>query len=97
MVDELAVFDDLNKNNEEIAEISKQLKVLKHEFRRTQNDTTKLELKKQWDSLQAKLKPLEKKHRILVEQKNEIDYKNRWKFPKPNETEFMKSLNPIPS
>ena len=80
MVDELVeILKRLNKTDEQIDTVSKQLVVLKHEYRRTRDTVIKLKIKKKWDALQKKMDTLEKRRRQIIEKKNEIDYKRKWK------------------
>ncbi len=80
MVDELAeIVKRLNKTDQKIDEVSKQWVLLKHEYRRTRDAMLKLEIKKKWDKLQKKMETLEKRRRKIIELKNEINYKIRWK------------------
>ncbi len=80
MVDELAeIVKRLNKTDQNIDEVSKQWVLLKHEYRSTRDKLLKLEIKKKWDKLQKKMETLEKRRRKIIELKNEINYKRRWK------------------
>jgi predicted nuclease with TOPRIM domain len=81
MVDEFAeMVKLLNETDEKIDEVSKQWVVLRHEYRRTRDVMLKLEIKKKWDKLQKKMETLEKRRRKIIEKKNEIDFKRRWKW-----------------
>ena len=80
MANELVgVVKRLNETDEQIDNVSKQWVVLKHEYRKTRDPVIKLEIKKKWDKLQKKMEILEKRRRQLIEKKNEIDYKRKWK------------------
>ena len=80
MADELVeIVKRLNETDEQIDTVSKQLVVLKHEYRRTRDAVIKLKIKKKWDALQKKMETLEKRRRQIIEKKNEIDYKRKWK------------------
>ncbi len=80
MVDELVeIVKRLNETDQKIDEISKQWVVLKHEYRSTRDATLKLEIKKKWDKLLKKMETLEKRRRKIMEKKNEIEFKGRWK------------------
>jgi predicted nuclease with TOPRIM domain len=80
MVDELAeIVKRLNKTDQKIDEVSKQWVLLKHEYRSSRDKLFKLEIKKKWDKLQKKMETLEKRRRKIIELKNEINYKRRWK------------------
>jgi predicted nuclease with TOPRIM domain len=80
MADELVeIVKRLNETDQKIDEISKQWVVLKHEYRSTRDATLKLEIKKKWDKLQKKMETLEKRRRKILEKKNEIEFKGRWK------------------
>ncbi len=80
MADELAeIVKRLNEIDEQIDTVSKEWVVLKHEYRRTRDTVIKLKIKKKWDALQKKMETLEKRHRQIIEKKNEIDYKRKWK------------------
>ena len=80
MVDELAeIVKRLNTTDQNIDEVSKQLVLLKHEYRSTRDKLLKLEIKKKWDESQKKMETLEKRRRKIIELKNEINYKRRWK------------------
>jgi len=70
----------LNETDEKIDEISNQLVWVKHEYRRTRDGMLKAEIKKKWDKLQKKMETLEKKRRKIIEMKNEINYKIKWKY-----------------
>jgi len=81
MVDEFAeMVKLLNETDEKIDEVSKQWVVLRHEYRRTRDVLLKLDIKKKWDKLQKKMETLEKRRRKIIEKKNEIDFKRRWKW-----------------
>ena len=70
MTDELTdAINHLNEIDKKIDQVSKQWIVLKHEYRSTKNTTIR---QKQMDSL-------EKKRRKIIEQKNEIEFKKKWK------------------
>ena len=98
MADELVVIvKNLNKTDEKIDEISKQWAVLKHEYRKTRDDVLKLEIKKKWNKLQKKMYTLQERHRIMVEKKNEIYFKKRWKLLKLHKMETTKFLNALTS
>lgn len=70
---------DLNEISEKIDTVSKQLVVLRHKFRISSNPEFRAEIKKDWDKMQKKMERLEIKRRGIIEQKNEIEFKNRWK------------------
>ncbi|MGY5144236.1 MAG: hypothetical protein ACW9XH_07110 [Candidatus Nitrosopumilus sp. bin_32a] len=70
--------------NYEIDEITKQWTILKHEYRRTKDPTLRVEIKEKWDSLQEKMKTLEMNRRKIIEKKEEIEFKGRWKGWKQN-------------
>ena len=80
MTDELdAVIKQLNQNDEKIDDVSKLLVVLKHEYRATKDRTIRKQVKEKWDLTQKKMDRLEKRRRIIVEKKNEIEFKRKWK------------------
>lgn len=70
--------------NYEIDEIAKQWTVLKHEYRSTKDLTLRAEIKEKWDKLQEKMKTLEMNRRKIIEKKEEIEFKGRWKGWKQN-------------
>jgi len=70
--------------NYEIDEITKQWTILKHEYRSTKDPTLRVEIKEKWDSLQEKMKTLEMNRRKIIEKKEEIEFKGRWKGWKQN-------------
>jgi chaperonin cofactor prefoldin len=70
--------------NYEIDEITKQWTILKHEYRSTKDPTLRAEIKEKWDSLQKKMKTLEMNRRKIIEKKEEIEFKGRWKGWKQN-------------
>jgi predicted nuclease with TOPRIM domain len=72
-------INDLKKIDEKIDEVSKQWTVLKHEYRSSKDPILRIEIKKKWDKLQKKIEMLEKKRRVIIEKKNEIEFKGRWK------------------
>ena len=69
----------MNETEEKIDEISRQLALLRHEYRSTRDDEIKAEIMKKWDKLQKKMETLEKKRQKTIEEKNEIEFKSRWK------------------
>ena len=73
------VINRLNETEEKIDEISRQLALLRHEYRSTRDDEIKAEIMKKWDKLQKKMETLEKKRQKTIEEKNEIEFKSRWK------------------
>ena len=80
MADELAeAVKRLDNTDKKIDEISKQWVVLRHEYRSTRDKVLKAEIKKKWDKLQKKMETLEKRRRKIIEEKNEIEYKKKWK------------------
>ena len=80
MVDELVeIIKLLNETDEKIDGISKQWVVLKHEYRSTRDAALKAEIKKKWDRLQKKMETFEKRRRGIIEKKNEIEFKRKWK------------------
>ncbi len=80
MTDELAeIVKRLDDTDKKIDEISKQWVVLKHEYRSTRDKALKAEIKEKWDKLQKKMETLEKRRRKIIVEKNEIDFKKRWK------------------
>ena len=98
MVDELVeIVKNLNKTDEKIDEISKQWTVLKYEYRKTRDDMLKLEIKKKCDKLQKKMCTLKERRRIMLEKKNEIDFKKRWNLLKLHKMEIRKFLNALTS
>ena len=70
---------DLNEISKKIDTVSKQLVILRHKFRISSNPEFRAEIKKDWDKMQKKMERLEIKRRGIIEQKNEIEFKNRWK------------------
>jgi len=60
-------------------ELSIQMALLRHEYRSTRDVTIKVEIMKKWDKLQKKIERLEKKHQKIIEEKNEIEFKSKWK------------------
>ena len=80
MADELDdVMKKLHQNDEKIDEVSKMLVVLKHEYRSTRDKVIRKEVKEKWDMMQKKMDKFEKKRREIVERKNEIEFKRKWK------------------
>lgn len=78
MSDELdKVVKQLDENFEKIDRVSKELVVLKHQYRTTKDKTIRSEIKSKWDKLQKKMDTLEKKRRIIIEKKNEIEFKRK--------------------
>ena len=73
------VIQSLNETEAEMDKISKQWAVLKHEYRSTKDSKTRSEIKEKWNKLQEDMEVLEKKRRQILEKKNDLDYKNRWK------------------
>ena len=73
------IVGDLKKIDEVIDKVSKQWVVLKHEYRSSKDPTLRVEIKKKWDKLQKKMETLEKKRRKVIEKKNEIEFKSKWK------------------
>jgi hypothetical protein len=55
------------------------LVVLRHKFRISSNPEFRAEIKKDWDKAQKKMEKFEIKRRRIIEQKNEIEFKSRWK------------------
>ncbi|MEX0862023.1 hypothetical protein [Nitrosopumilus sp.] len=72
-------INDLKKVDEKINDVSKQWVVLKHKYRSNKDPTFRADIKKKWNRLQKKLEILEKKRRKIIEKKNEIEFKDRWK------------------
>ena len=70
---------DLKEIDEKIDKISKQWAVHKHEYRSSKDPILRSEIKEKWDKLQKNMKTLEKKRRGIIEKKNEIEFKNKWK------------------
>ncbi len=80
MADEWAeILKRLDDTDKKIDEISKQWVVLRHEYRSTRDKALKAEIKEKWDKLQKKMETLEKRRRKIIEEKNEIEFKKRWK------------------
>ena len=80
MADELAeIVKRLEDTDKKIEEISKQWVVLRHEYRSTRDKALKVEIKKKWDKLQEKMETLETRRRKIIEEKNEIEFKKKWK------------------
>ena len=80
MADEFAeIVKRLNDTDKKIDEISKQWVVLRHEYRSTRDKALKAEIKEKWDKLQKKMERLEKRRRKIIEDKNEIEFKKKWK------------------
>ena len=80
MTDELTeIVKKLNDNDEKIDQVSKQLVVFKHEYRSTRDKAIRSEIKSKWDKSQKKMDTLEKKRRVIIEKKNEIEFKKKWK------------------
>ena len=80
MADELdKVVKQLDENDEKINEVSKELVVLKHQYRTTKDSTIRSNVKSKWDKLQKRMDSLEKKRRRIIEKKNEIEFKRKWK------------------
>ena len=73
------VIKQLNQNDEKIDAVSKMLVVLKHEYRSTRDKVVRADVKQRWDMNQRKMDKLEKKRREIVEKKNEIEFKRKWK------------------
>ena len=69
-------------------DVSKQWALLKHEYRGTRDVALKAEIKKKWDKLQKKMETLENKRRKIIEEKNEIEFKKRWKGWKTKPQDF---------
>lgn len=63
----------------EIDAISKQWAVLKHEYRSSKDPVIRAEIKEKWDKLENKKKNLEMNRRKIIEKKEEIEFKSRWK------------------
>ena len=64
---------------EKMDELSIHLALLKHEYRSTRDDAFKAEIMKKWDELQKKIERLEKKRQKIIEEKNETEFKSKWK------------------
>ena len=80
MADELdKVLKQLDENSEKIDAVSKELVMLKHQYRTTKDRTLRVDVKSKWDKLQKKMDSLEKKRRGIIEKKNEIEFKRKWK------------------
>jgi len=80
MSDELQeVIENLKKTDEAIDKVSKQWIILKHEYRSSRDATLRAEIKEKWNKLQKKMEILEKKRRKVIEKKNEIEFKSKWK------------------
>jgi len=79
MDEAVKTIHQLDKTDKKIREVSKQLVLLKHEYRKTRDSILKLEIKKKWDKLQKKIDSLEKRRLEIIEKKNELDYKRKWK------------------
>jgi len=80
MSDELEkIMKDLKKADEAIDKVSKQWAILKHEYRSSKDPTLRAEIKEKWNKLQKKMETLEKKRRKVIEKKNEIEFKSKWK------------------
>ena len=80
MPDELdELMKKLHQNDEKIDEVSKLLVVLKHEYRSIKDRTVRKQVKEKWDVTQKKMDRLEKRRREIVEKKNEIEFKRKWK------------------
>lgn len=73
------VSKELIAANYEIDEVTKQWTVLKHEYRSTKDPTKRAEIKEEWDQLQKKMKQLEMNRRKIIERKEEIEFRSRWK------------------
>ena len=73
------VIKQLHQNDEKIDEVSKMLVVLKHEYRSTRDKVIRKEVKEKGDTTQKKMDKLEKKRREIVEKKNEMEFKRKWK------------------
>lgn len=73
------VIKQLHQNDEKIDKVSKMLVVLKHEYRSTRDKVVRADVKQRWDMNQRKMDKLEKKRREIVEKKNEIEFKRKWK------------------
>ena len=50
-----------------------------HEYRSNKDPTFRAEIKENWDKLQKNMERLEKKRRTIIEKKNEIEFKSKWK------------------
>ena len=73
------VIKQLHQNDEKIDEVSKMLVVLKHEYRSTRDKAVRADIKKRWDLTQKKMDRLEKRRSGIVEKKNQIEFKRKWK------------------
>ncbi|NNM36190.1 MAG: hypothetical protein HKO48_03640, partial [Nitrosopumilus sp.] len=60
------VLNNLKKNNEKIDKVSKQLTIIKHEYRSSKDSQIREEIKKKWDNLQKEKEVLEKEHRKIT-------------------------------
>ena len=72
-------IEKLKKTDEAIDKVSKQWTILKHEYRSSKDPTLRAEIKEKWNKLQKKMEVLEKKRRKVIEKKNEIEFKSKWK------------------
>ena len=78
--DEIVELEQSLKETEEhVEKISKQWTLLKHEYRSTRDKTLKEEIKKKWDKLQEEMDTAKKRRRKIIEEKNEIEFKKKWK------------------
>jgi flagellar biosynthesis/type III secretory pathway chaperone len=75
----LLVDSRLNQTEAKMDELSRQRTLLRHEYRSSRDDALKTEIMKKWDELQKKMETLEKKRQKTIEEKNEIEFKSRWK------------------
>lgn len=73
------ILQKLKKINDKIEKVSKQWGILKHEYRSNKDPQIRKEIKEKWDDLQKEMEDLEKERRIITEQKNEIEFKSKWK------------------
>jgi len=80
MSDELEeIMKKLKKTDEAIDKVSKQWIILKHEYRSSKDPILRAEIKIKWNKLQKKMETLEKKRRKVIEKKNEVEFKSKWK------------------
>ncbi|MCV0400731.1 MAG: hypothetical protein K5777_01930 [Nitrosopumilus sp.] len=73
------VNEELKETDRKIDNVSKKWTILKHEYRSSKDPTLRTEIKKKWDKLQKDMERLEKERREIIEKKNDIELKNRWK------------------
>lgn len=73
------IVNRLNQTEKKIDELSRQQILLRHEYRSTRDDAFRVEIMKKWDQLQKKMETLEKKRQKIIEEKNEIEFKSKWK------------------